>query len=93
MDRCAIAAKSIDARDKYFLSYVAEFDPSPAKALRSELPLLEAAKASLTTAVSDLADVMPQLSSCQKQGALIRASLNHPNASTGAPMLTNSDSY
>lgn len=93
VDRCAIAAKSIDARDKYFLAHVGEFDPSPAKALRSELPLLEAAKASLTTAVSDLADVMPQLSSCQKQGALIRASPHHPNASTVIPKIGNPASF
>ena len=61
---CGKAAKSSDARDKYFLSHVGESDPFPAKTLRSELPALESAQASLASTASDLADVLPQLSSC-----------------------------
>jgi len=67
ISECAKAAKSSDARDKYFLSYVSESDPFPAKALRSELPSLEAAKASLAGTISELADVLPQLSYCGAQ--------------------------
>lgn len=72
VENCGNAAKSTDARDKYFLSYVGEFDPSPAKALQSELPLLEAAKVSLTTTISDLAGVLPRLASCQAPGRLMK---------------------
>ena len=64
---CAKVAKSADARDKYFLSYVAEFDPFPAKALRSELPAVEAARASLAATVSELADAVPQLNLCRSE--------------------------
>ena len=62
---CATAAKSSDARDKYFLSYVTESDPFPAKSLRSELPALESAQASLATTTSELADVLPRLALCR----------------------------
>merc|ERR1711870_86923 len=58
---------SVDARDKYFLSYVGDFDPFPAKGLRSELPALEAARASLSGVVSELADAAPQLRLCRPE--------------------------
>ena len=68
---CAQAEKSVDARDKYFLSYVGEFDPFPAKGLRSELPALEAARASLAATISELADAEPQLSVCRPEESLL----------------------
>ena len=64
---CAKAAKSSDARDKYFLSYVGEFNPSASKSLRSELPALEAARASLEATVSELVDAIPQLNVCRPE--------------------------
>ena len=65
MDDCSAAGKSSDARDKYFLSHVGDYDPFPAKSLRSELPSLEAARSSLAAAATALADVLPQLDFCQ----------------------------
>jgi len=62
---CNEAAKSPDARDKYFMTSVLSFDPSPAEALASEVPSLEAAQASLAAVVSELADALPQLAACR----------------------------
>ena len=42
IEDCSLAAKSVDARDKYFETYVAGFAPCSSNALRSELPSLEA---------------------------------------------------
>lgn len=63
-------AATTDARDKFFLSYVGQFDPFPAKALLSELPSLEAAKASLSSTVSELTDVLPKLAACKAKTGL-----------------------
>ena len=64
VSECGKASKSSDARDKYFLSTASEFDDSPAKTFRSELPALEAARAALAASISELSDALPQLESC-----------------------------
>ena len=61
---CSKAARSTDARDKYFLVSAREYDPSVAKSLSAEAPALEAAKATLASTVSELANMLPKLSSC-----------------------------
>lgn len=71
---CAKAAKSADARDKYFQVHVGEFDPLGAKSVASELPALEAAKASVSATVSELAEALPKLSVC-KSKAMATASI------------------
>jgi len=65
VEDCANAAKSADARDKYFQVHVGEFDPSAAKAMASELPALEAAKASVSATISELAEALPRISACK----------------------------
>jgi hypothetical protein len=40
LEDCTAAAKSTDARDKYFATYIEELAPCSSKALRSELPSL-----------------------------------------------------
>merc|ERR1712066_668518 len=64
MGSSGINAKSFDARDKYFLSSASETDVSPAKAVRSEMPSLEAAKAALAATISELVDALPRLEIC-----------------------------
>lgn len=70
VEDCATAAKSHDARDKFFQSFVGEFGECSSKALRSELPALEAAKASVASTVSELVDVLPKLAACYSKGLL-----------------------
>ena len=60
-----VAAKSGDARDKYFAVAVGSFDPAAGAQLRSELPGLEGAVAA---AVTELAEVVPDAHACKKKG-------------------------
>jgi len=41
VEDCAVAAKSRDARDKYFQSYVGDYGLCSSSSLRSEVPSLE----------------------------------------------------
>merc|ERR1712241_522741 len=64
VEDCAVAAKSKDARDKFFLARASEFDPVSGAALDNELISLEAAKSALAGVASELADAMPKLGFC-----------------------------
>ena len=68
LESCAVAAKSGDARDKYFAVAVGSFDPAAGAQLRSELPGLEAADAALAAAVTELAEVVLDAHACKKKG-------------------------
>ena len=68
LESCAVAAKSGDARDQYFAVAVGSFDPAAGAQLRSELPGLEAADATLAAAVTELAEVAPDAHACKKKG-------------------------
>merc|ERR1712046_34435 len=78
VEDCAVAASSTDARDKYFANYVGEYSPCSSKVLRGELPSLEAARASVASAISELAEVLPKLSSC-RGAALVKKSAGASN--------------
>jgi len=64
VEKCDAAAKSADARDKFFMSFVSASDPCPAKQLRAEVPALESAITSLAAATSRLAAKFPTLGGC-----------------------------
>lgn len=70
-----LASQSTDARDKYFATYAGEFAPCSSKELRSELPALEAARASVGAVVAELTDILPKLPSCLGSASFITESL------------------
>lgn len=76
---CGIAAKSADARDKYFLVSAAGFDASSAKSLKAELPASEAAQAALSSTITELAKVMPQAKACAASHMIQEASSKQQN--------------
>merc|ERR1711957_328950 len=76
VEDCAHAEKSNDARDKFFFIAAGSFNEADnSKILRSEVPALNAARASLATVVSSLSTVLPQLQLCHQQPASMRAPL------------------
>ena len=64
VEPCVVAAKSSDARDKYFAVAVGSFAPTSGAALRSELPALDSA-----AAVTELAEAVPDARACKKGAA------------------------
>lgn len=74
LEPCAAAAKSQDARDKFFAVAVSAFDPQAGAALVAELPALESADVALSAVVVELAGAVPVISSCKPAGpVLLRA--------------------
>jgi len=67
---CSSSAESKDARDKYFLGYVSDFNPCPSKGLRAAVPSLEAAKTSLSAATTKLSDRVKNMGTCSKSSFL-----------------------
>eukprot|EP00930_Biecheleria_cincta_P033422 TRINITY_DN23150_c0_g1_i1.p1 TRINITY_DN23150_c0_g1~~TRINITY_DN23150_c0_g1_i1.p1 ORF type:complete len:397 (-),score=90.46 TRINITY_DN23150_c0_g1_i1:127-1317(-) len=82
VDSCAAAAKSKDSRDKFFMAAVGSFDKAASAALRSELPALEAADASLAAITAELADVLPSLPGCRHGGSMLRRAISHRSRKT-----------
>jgi len=82
VDSCSSAAKSSDSRDKFFMAAVASFDQAASAALRSELPALEAADASLAAITSELADVLPSLPGCHHAGSSLQRVSSHRSRKT-----------
>jgi len=70
LDDCGVVSQSRDARDKYFAVSVADYNFAPSAALRSELPALAAAKASLSKALSEVVDAGQKLPGCVSMAVL-----------------------
>merc|ERR1719166_453177 len=64
VEDCAEAARSQDARDKYFPSAVGGLSLESGRRARAEVPSLEAAKATLAAAASEAAAAVAALPSC-----------------------------
>ena len=62
---CAQASQTGDARDKFFMQQVAEFDPKASAPVRSAAPLLASSIRDLGAITSDLVAAFPKLESCR----------------------------
>lgn len=69
---CAVVLQSTDAREKYFAVSVADFDPAASSAVRTELPALAAAIASLRGALGEVVALPP----CDGGASMIMTSSN-----------------
>lgn len=70
---CTAAGRKTDVRDKYFATFVSEFDPALSKPLVAELPSLASAKAGLSAAVCEIIDSIPKASQCASASFAARA--------------------
>jgi len=66
MEDCAVAARSNDARDKYFAVAVPTFEAAGAVTPQGDLEELDSAKASLSTVLGKVSDIVPRLPMCGK---------------------------
>jgi len=93
LEDCDVASQSKDARDKYFAVSVADFDPAASSAVRTELPALAAATASLRGALGEVVALPP----CNDGAAMITTSTNstvkHRDATTLQGSISKFDEY
>ena len=66
LEACGVAAKSQDARDKYFAVAVRSFDPSAGSGLAAEIPALEAAASALAAVSVELSAAEARFPSCKR---------------------------
>ena len=64
------------------MAAVGSFDQAASAALRSELPALEAADASLAAITAELADVLPSLPGCRHAGSSLQRASSHRSRKT-----------
>jgi len=82
LEECAVASKSLDARDKYFLVSAGSHDAAGFQALRAAAPRIEAAEVSLSGAIASLTEVLPKLATCR--GSKARPSVQLVASSTSS---------
>jgi len=73
---CSEADDNIDARDKFFMVAVPEYDPSASSVARESASLLTAAGAHLSGLLAELDAVVPSLSACGFARSLVAARVN-----------------
>lgn len=73
---CSEADDNIDARDKFFMMAVPEYDPSASSVARESATLLAAAGVHLGGILAELDAAMPSLSSCGFARSLVAARLS-----------------
>jgi len=69
---CAEAEDNTDARDKFFMVAVPEFDPVAASATKGNAALLQAAEAHLGSLLAELYVAMPNLAACGFKASLAK---------------------
>lgn len=84
LESCNLAARSLDARDKYFTTAVSSFDPAIGSKLSAELPSLASADASLSATLAHLSDLLPGLATCSSKprASLLRAGIKRSISSS-----------
>merc|ERR1712031_90109 len=74
---CNEAEDNVDARDKFFMVAVPEFDPSVPLVAKESAALLSASSAHLGGLLAELYVAMPSLTACGFTGSLVAAHKNH----------------
>lgn len=69
---CAESEDNADARDKFFMVAVPEFDPAAASPVKANAALLQAAQAHLGKSLADLYVAMPTLAACGFKASFVK---------------------